>query len=154
MNKDEFVYVTLIAASRESVWEALTTAEFTEQYWHSTRVESSWKVDDRIAFWVDAADGPIVGCEGKILVANRPSELSYTWRFVNNDQIGDEQYSRVTFTLESTGKYTKLTIVHDQFPEESNTKPAVEHGWPYVAAGLKTLVETRRAVDFSAYSQS
>ena len=50
MNQAKFVYVTLIAASPERVWEALTTAEFTRQYWHSTRVQSDWRMSGDVDY--------------------------------------------------------------------------------------------------------
>ena len=42
MSKEQ-VFVTIINASREAVWEALTSAEFTQQYWHGARARSTWE---------------------------------------------------------------------------------------------------------------
>ena len=53
------LFVTIINASREAVWEALTTDRFTEQYWHGTRVRSSWQPGARIDFLVDDDE---IGC--------------------------------------------------------------------------------------------
>lgn len=149
MTPPDFVYVTLIDAPPEKVWEALTTAEFTRQYWHSTRVQSDWQEGGQVLFMVDGDDGERVGCEGTLLKIDRPRELSYTWRFPGNPEVADEAPSRVTFTLEAEGTATKLVVVHDQFPEGSKMQEMVSGGWPYVLAGLKTLLETGRAVDFS-----
>jgi uncharacterized protein YndB with AHSA1/START domain len=150
MNKAEFVYVTLIATSPERVWEALTTAEFTRQYWHSTRVYSEWEEGGDIVFMVDDEEGERVGCEGKLLKVDHPRELSYTWRFPGNPELADEAPSRVSFRLEPVAEHTKLTVVHDQFPAESKMLVMVSGGWPYVLAGLKTLLETGAAIDFSS----
>lgn len=149
MTAPDFVYVTLIAAPPEKVWEAITTAEFTRQYWHATRVQSDWQEGGDIVFMVDGEDGERVGCEGTLLKVDQPHALSYTWRFPGNPEVADETPSRVTFTLENEGGHTRLTVVHDQFPEDSKMQPMVSGGWPYVLAGLKTLLETGRAVDFS-----
>jgi uncharacterized protein YndB with AHSA1/START domain len=149
MSSPDFVYVTLIAASPEKVWEALTTAEFTEQYWHSTRVHSDWQEGGEVNFIVDGEDGEVVGCTGTLLTVDQPNTLSYTWRFPRNPQVADEPDSRVTFQLEPAGEHTRLTVVHDQFPDGSKMQPLVSGGWPYVLAGLKTLLETGRRVDFS-----
>lgn len=150
MSDQIYVYETFIAAAPERVWEALTTAEFTRQYWHSTRVQSDWKEGDSIVFLVDGEDGDEVGCEGKILKADRPSLLSYTWSFPRNIEVKDETPSRVTFALEEVCGHTKLTVTHDQFPEGSKMYGLVSSGWPHVIAGLKTLLETGKAVDFTA----
>lgn len=149
MNQADFVYVTLIAASPARVWEALTTAEFTRQYWHSTRVQSDWQEGGDIVFMVDGDDGERVGCEGKLLKVDFPTELSYTWSFPGNSELADEEPSRVSFQLEPVGEHTKLTVVHDQFPAQSKMLGLVSGGWPYVLAGLKTLLETDAAIDFS-----
>ena len=149
MSDSDYVYVTLIAAPPERVWEALTTAEFTQQYWHATRVQSSFAVGENIEFRVDGESGDEVGCEGTILEANHPQRLSYTWHFPRNPEVRDESPSRVTFTLEPVGQHTRLTVVHDQFPENSRVRPMISAGWPAVLAGLKTLLETGAAVDFS-----
>ncbi|MCP4896153.1 MAG: ATPase [bacterium] len=147
MSEKEYVYVALIAAPPEKVWRALTTAEFTRQYWHSTRVQSSWKVGSRVEFLVENDE---VGCEGEVLVCDPPRELSYTWSFPRNPETKDEAPSRVSFLLEELTQGTKLTVTHDHFPEDSKMYPMISHGWPSVIAGLKTLLETGHGVDFSA----
>jgi uncharacterized protein YndB with AHSA1/START domain len=151
MSKAEFVYMTVIAAPPQEVWRGLTTAEFTEQYWHSTRVRSEFTPGAKIEFL--NADGS-VGVAGEILIADRPTELSYTWCFLRNPEAADDAASRVTFKLESIRAGTRLTVVHDQLAEDSATARMVSFGWPHVIAGLKTLLETGRAVDFTAPDES
>ena len=147
MSEKEFVYVTVIATTPERVWEAITTPEFTCQYWHSTRVQSSWEVGTPVEFLVDGGE---IGCAGEVLACDPPRELAYTWSFPRNPETRDEAPSRVTFLLESLPQGTKLTVRHDRFPTDSKMYPLVSGGWPFVIAGLKTLLETGEAVDFSA----
>lgn len=149
---EEQVFVQVIDASREAVWEALTSPEFTRQYWHCTRVRSSFEPGSTIDFIVESGE---TGCQGEILTAAEPEELSYTWQFPRNPLVKDELPSRVTFRLETigdgeSGQATRLTVVHDRFPEGSRMPEMVGSGWPLVLAGLKTLLETGKAVDFSA----
>ncbi|MEE8370510.1 MAG: SRPBCC family protein [Sphingomonadales bacterium] len=148
MSDLKYLYVTVIAASPEKVWRDLTTPEFTQQYWHKTRVQSDWKEGSGITF--ETPDGGI-GCEGSILKADHPRELSYTWRFPRIPEAAAEEPSRVTFLLEALGEHTRLTILHDRFPEGSVVYDLVEPGWPLVIAGLKTLLETGTAVDFTVH---
>lgn len=150
MTNPEYHYVTVIAASRERVWEGLTTAEFTQQYWHQARVQSDWQKGSPIRFMVDTDEGEASGCEGEVLKCEPPAELSYTWSFPRNPELRDEAPSRVTFLLEDMEGNTKLTVIHDRFPEDSKMLEMVSGGWPLVIAGLKTLLETGEAVDFSA----
>ena len=46
MTKPQFVYVTYIMTTPEKVWNALTDAELTRQYWIHSNV-SDWKVGSR-----------------------------------------------------------------------------------------------------------
>jgi len=147
MNNSEFVYMTVIAAPPERVWEGLTTAEFTEQYWHATRVRSDFTAGAAIEF-LNPDDS--VGVAGEIVTAERPKELSYTWRFLRNPDAADDPASLVTFRLEAIRAGTRLTVIHDRLAEGSATATMVAFGWPHVIAGLKTLLETGKPVDFTA----
>ena len=147
MSKPEYVYVTAIAAPPESVWKGLTTAEFTRQYWHEVGIESDFRVGSPVRFLTD--DGE-VACEGEVLAAERPKKLSYTWSFPRTEAQKSEPPSRVTFLIEELGQGSKLTVIHDQFEEGSEIYKMVSNGWPLVIAGLKTLLEVGKPVDFTA----
>jgi uncharacterized protein YndB with AHSA1/START domain len=147
MKTPDYRYVTVIAATPEKVWKGLTTAEFTRQYWHSTRVRSDWQQGSKVEFLVE---NDAIGCEGVILEVEPPARLSYTWRFPQNPETANETPSRVTFILEPVTGGTQLTVIHDQFPDDSVMYQHVSAGWPLVIAGLKTLLETGAAVDFTA----
>ena len=146
------VFVQIIAADPEAVWDALTGPAFTEQYWHGTRVRSDFIVGSPVEFLVE---GDAVGCCGEVLVSDRPAMLAYTWQFPRNPLVRDEAPSRVTFHLEALRSpegetATRLTVVHDGFPAGSRMPEMVRPGWPAVLAGLKTLLETGRTPDFSS----
>ncbi len=145
-------FVTVIDAAGERVWEALTSPEFTCRYWHATRVRSSWQTGDPVEFLVE--DGE-VGCCGEVLESRPPEFLCYTWSFPGNPLVRHEPPSRVSFTLQtiSDGRgasATRLTVIHDRFPEDSRMPEMVGPGWPLVLAGLKTLLETGRTPDYSS----
>ncbi len=146
MSKPEYVYVVAIAKSPEEVWKALTSPEFTKQYWHRTEIQSDFSVGSPIRFMNESGS---VGCEGEILTSNHPVELAYTWHFPNNPETKDEPPSRVTFKLEAIATGTRLTMIHDQFEPDSRMLTLISGGWPLVICGLKTLLETDHAVDFS-----
>lgn len=146
------VFVQIIAADRAAVWKALTSPEFTSQYWHGTRVRSDFSVGSVVEFLVE---GDEVGCRGEVLASDPPETLAYTWQFPRNPLVRDEAPSRVTFRLEalrspSGEAATRLTVVHDGFPARSRMSEMVRPGWPAVLAGLKTLLETGRTPDFSS----
>lgn len=142
-----FHYVTIIDAPPEKVWQALTTAEFTTQYWHGTEIESDWVVGNQVKFMVDGE----VGCKGQLFVCKPYSKLSYGWHFPRNPACAAELPSKVSFHLEDLGGVTKLRVKHDQFAsEDSPTYQMVRDGWPFVLAGLKTLCEQGVTRDFSS----
>lgn len=147
MNTPDYQYVCVIAAPPERVWAGLTNPEFTCQYWHQTRVESSFKVGEEIRFLLDSGQA---GAEGTILEADPPKKLSYTWNFPQNPETRDEAPSRVTFVLKKIKQGTCLTVFHDRFPPGSKMYEMVKEGWPLVIGGLKTLLESGAAVDFTA----
>lgn len=148
MTNPEFHYVCLIDAPAEKVWQALTTAEFTRQYWHGTEVRSRWKLGSRVEFLVDGGE---VGCEGKVFECDPPHRLAYSWHFPRNPAAAAEAPSKVSFVLEDIEGATKLTVVHNGFPgPDSVTYAMVSTGWPFVIAGLKTLCEVGETRDFSA----
>jgi uncharacterized protein YndB with AHSA1/START domain len=143
----EYVYVALIAAPPERVWQGLTAPEFTVQYWHSARVRSSFAPGEPIAFLLPSDE---VGVQGEILECDFPHRLSYTWHFPASSALAGDPVSRVTFVLEKAPAGTKLTVIHDRLVPGTRTHELIWEGWPAVISGLKTLVETGRAVDFVA----
>jgi uncharacterized protein YndB with AHSA1/START domain len=140
MNKKQFAYETYIKASREKVWQALTTAEFTAQYFHGTHVESSWVQGTPVKFLY--APGGEVAVEGLVLESNPPVKLSISWHVLYDEAASAEEPSRVTFTLEDVNGQTRLRIVHDAFPDNSVLFEGISHGWPWIISGLKSLLET------------
>jgi len=48
MSSPSFVYTTHIASTPEAVWKALTSSEFTQQYWSGNAIESDWRIGSPI----------------------------------------------------------------------------------------------------------
>jgi uncharacterized protein YndB with AHSA1/START domain len=147
MDKPSFVYVTYIASTPEKLWEALTSASFTERYMFGRRVESDWRVGSPVHYY--GTEGELTD-SGEVLEADRPRRLSYTWRVELHETLSREGHSRVTFDLEPAGSEVKLTVVHDGFPEGSQVLPALSGGWPKALSSLKTLLETGRALSVTS----
>lgn len=151
MSNTEFKYMTVIAASPEDVWQGLTSAEFTRQYWHGTDIRSDFQKGSPLEF--TTPDGEVGVC-GEILAADFPTRLSYTWKFMRDPAVKDDPASRVTFELEALDVGTRLTVIHDELAAGSMTAEMVSFGWPHVIAGLKTMLETGEAIDFTAAEAS
>ncbi|NOJ44344.1 SRPBCC family protein [Bradyrhizobium australiense] len=138
MSKPEFVYVTYIETTPETLWEALTSSELSKRYWFGTEVNSDWKVGSPFAL---VTDGKTTDT-GKILEADRPRRLSYTFKHELYEIMREEPATKVTFTIEPYGNLVKLTVTHEGFVEGSKLVGAISSGWPAILSGLKTVLET------------
>lgn len=142
MSKPTFVYVTYIAAAPEKVWEALTKPDISEQYWFGYRVQADGKAGDRMTATSPAGkqahDDPIVE-------SDPPRRLVYGWKPLYKDMQG-ERPSRVTFELEPFKDQTRLTVVHDEFDDDSKIFGMISKGWPAVLSSLKSFLETGRGL--------
>ena len=146
----KFVYVTLITTTPEKLWAALTSPEFTKQYWGGTSVESDWKVGSKVIFrWNDK-----IVHHDTVLKSEPPRLLSYSFHPLHIEEVLSEQPSRVTFEIEEftdkstrQGSVVKLTVTHDDFPADSQVFPMVCNGWPGILSSLKTMLETGQAIE-------
>lgn len=139
MTEPTFVYVTYIKTTPEALWKALTTPEFTRQYWWDRAVESDWTVGAPIRYRYD--DGAKLDIDGEILAIDPPWLLSYTFTDPHG-RAREEQPSRVTFQIETYENSVRLTVTHDQFAPDGRQYKGVSNGWPGILSGLKTLLET------------
>jgi len=149
MSAPEFVYVIYIAATPERVWQALTQAQFTRQYWFGRCAESDWRVGSVVKYWIDEAKSDL-DFSGEVLRSEPPRLLSYTFgvewgRWLRDSRehkdMLHERPSRVTFELEPMGGATKLTLVHDQFEPGGKSLQGVSRGWPAILSALKSVLE-------------
>lgn len=143
--KPKFIYVSYIKTTPEKLWQALTSAEFSQQYWFGYKIESNWQVGS--TFNLIAADGSL-GNKGKILKYDEPKILSYTFQPQQNEAVNNELPSTVIFELEKDGELVKLTVTHFDFPEDSNVFPMIQNGWPAILSSLKSLLESGKALVF------
>jgi uncharacterized protein YndB with AHSA1/START domain len=139
VSKPEFVYVTYIATTPEKLWAALTRGEFTKAYWYDRRIESSWAPGSPVAFY--DGDTSVRTDSGKVLEYDPPRKLAYTFKPEFNEEVSKMPYSRVTFTLEPHEGTVKLTLVHDELPDQE-TANAFREGWAPILSSLKTFLET------------
>ena len=142
MSKPEFVYITYIETTPEKLFQALTDSAFTKRYWFGTELRTDWKIGSPVEV---VMDGQITDT-GKILEFDPPKRISYSFHHEANEILRREKPSRATFVLEPYGTLTKLTLIHDEFAEGSLMLGAIAKGWPAILAGLKSLLETGKAL--------
>ena len=147
--KPKFVYVTYIASTPESVFDALTDAKMSEQYWDGNKAQSDWKVGSPFKLKRKREGGDIVG---KVLEVDRPHRLAYTFH-PQHDGLQNETPSRVTFDIERQKDQVKLTTTHDEFDPGSKVFESISRGWPLVLSSLKSFLETGRVLRAHWYDE-
>jgi uncharacterized protein YndB with AHSA1/START domain/DNA-binding transcriptional ArsR family regulator len=134
--KPSYVYVTYIESTPERVWEALTDADLTAQYWGHSNL-SDWQAGSE---WrhVRSDGSGIADIVGTVLEARRPERLEITFPG-ENDPEG--RPSRVVFDIEGHRDIVRLTMRQYDIATDADLE-AVSGGWPAVLANLKSLLET------------
>lgn len=133
---DRFVYVTYIRTTPEKLWQALTDAAFTREYWWGMFLESDWKKGSRWA--MKFADGR-PNTTGEVLESDPPRRLALDWHNEYNVDLIGTGPARATFDIEQMGEIAKLTVTHEA---GGKLLEAVSGGWPKVLASLKSYIET------------
>ena len=143
---NDFVYTTFIRTTPDKLWAAITTPEFTRQYWGHDNV-SDWKKGSK---WQHVTAEGAIRIEGKVLESDPPKRLVLSWF----DPKAPSDDSRVTFELQSMGDMVRLNVVHSDFQPGSTMPSKVAAGWPRVLSSLKTFLETNRPLDTWAQHNS
>ncbi len=144
MKIDDFkpttVYTIYIASTPEKVWEALTTAELSRQYFFGNAVEVDLKVGG--AFIVRAPDGSLhIG--GEVFECDPPRRLTVTFNVNWPALIEKLGPTLVTYEIEPAGSAVRLTMTesHDR-PIDDDILSGGRTGWPAILSSLKSLLET------------
>jgi uncharacterized protein YndB with AHSA1/START domain/DNA-binding transcriptional ArsR family regulator len=133
------VYVTYVATSPETLWNALTDPDRTAEYWDHRNV-SDWRPGSS---WehrrLDSAR--TVDISGVVVESAPPRRLVHTWAFPK----GPRRQSRVAFDIEPVGEVVRLTVTH-QGLEDGAEREGTAAGWSRVLSNLKSLLETGRCL--------
>jgi uncharacterized protein YndB with AHSA1/START domain len=132
------VYQVFIRATPEAIWEAITTPEFTERYFHGSRISITETGRRSLG-----PDGEVRG-DSPVFEFDPPRRLVHGWQSLYDPELAEEEPSRVTWEIEQQeGGYCKLTVVHDQLEGAPKTARNVHgEGWMFVISNLKTVLET------------
>jgi uncharacterized protein YndB with AHSA1/START domain len=137
--ESSFVYVTYIRTTPERLWSALTTPEFTRQYWFGCHIETDWK---RGSQWQLAFDDGRVADRGTIVEIDPPKRLVLEWRNEWSAELNAEGNARCAMDIEPADGAVKLTVTHSMAKPRSKLIEAVSGGWPKILSNLKSLLET------------
>src|SRR3954454_14943508 len=134
------VYVIYIASTPENVWQALTSAEFSTQYFSGLAVELEQRRGD--AFAVRLPDGS-VHISGEVIECEAPRRLTVTWNVNWPALIEKLGPTLVTYEIERVGDAIKLTMLqsHDRHISDDILSGG-RQGWPAILSSLKSVLET------------
>ena len=141
--KPAIVYTIYIASTPGKVWQALTTAEFSRQYFSGFAIEADLKVGG--AFVARAPDGA-EHISGEVIECDPPKRLTVTWNVNWPALVEKLGPTLVTYEIEPAGDVVKLTMLqsHDRDISDDILSGG-RQGWPAILSGLKSLLETGHA---------
>ena len=133
------VFEIYIRTTPERLWEAITDEETRTRFQFGNRIRSEWTPGSRWEMTNPKAAGPLM--EGENLEVDPPRKLVQSAMALWGEDVKREGTTRVTWEIEPVGDSCRLTVTHDQLPENAN--PQLYGGWPMILSGLKTWLETQ-----------
>ncbi|TDF92310.1 SRPBCC family protein [Paenibacillus piri] len=143
-------YDFYINASPQTVWDAIVSPEGTRKTFFGSVIRSTFEAGAPYAYVGPGNDGEeTVHVYGNILAYEPYKVFSCTEHpgpsyYANHEQLE----TRMTFTLETVGKSTKLTLLQDQWPADHPSYERVKQDWWLILSNIKTYAETGETMDF------
>ena len=142
--KPAIVYTIYIASTPEKVWEALTQAEFSRQYFSGQAVEVDLRVGG--AFIMRTPDGAL-HISGEVIECEPLRKLTVTFNVNWPALLEKLGPTLVTYEIEQAGDVVKLTMLQSHDREISDDiLSGGRTGWPAILSSLKSLLETGNAL--------
>ena len=139
MDRPIHIYKTYIRADIEDVWEAITDPDKTALYFYGTRVESDWTPGSRMTYAYP--DGTLAS-DGEIISIDPPKRIEFTFHALWDPELEAEGPCREVWSLTDLNEMVELAIELYDVALDSRTLEDFSNGFPYIAAGLKSLLET------------
>jgi uncharacterized protein YndB with AHSA1/START domain len=136
------VYQIFIKATPQAIWDAITTPEFTAQYFYGARVETTAEVGT--PFRYRSPDGETLWGDETVFESDPPRRLVVGWRSLYDEAAAVEPASRITWEIEpQDGGFCLVTATHDHLEQSPITAHNIAGaGWMMVLSGLKSVLET------------
>ena len=125
------VFEIFIKTTPDRLWEAITDPKLRAKYSFGVEIHSDWTPGSEYKAGVP---GVVDIAAGENLEVERPRRLVQTFNALWSDEVKAQGPSRVTWEIEQVEDSCRLTVVHDQLPEDAN--PELYGGWPMILSGL------------------
>lgn len=140
--KPSLVYTIYIASTPEKVWQALTSAEFSRQYFFGNSVDIDLKVGG--AFIVRTPDGAL-HISGEVIECEPEKKLTVTFNVNWPALIERLGQTLVTYEIEPAGDAVRLTLTEAHERElGDDILSGGRQGWPAILSSLKSVLETSK----------
>jgi uncharacterized protein YndB with AHSA1/START domain len=136
------VFEIYIKTTPERLWEAITDPKMRAKYSFGVETHSDWSEGSS---YEASVPGVVDIAKGENLEVDPPRRLVQSFTALWSDDVESLGSTRVTWEIEPVGDSCRLTVVHDQLPEDANAE--LYGGWPMILSGLKTLIETGDLLD-------
>jgi uncharacterized protein YndB with AHSA1/START domain len=137
--KPKTVYAVYIAATPERVWQALTSPEFTAQYFFGRTIEVEPKAGG--SFLMRMPDGR-VDVQGEVVEWSPPRRLAVTWTIDWNADMRELPPCLVSYDIEPAGDAVKLTLTEAySWDAPEALLSGGRAGWPAILSSLKSVLE-------------
>ena len=142
--KPAIVYTIYIVSTPEKVWQALTSAEFSQKYFFRNAVEFDLRVGG--VFFVHTPDGSAPRISGEVIECDPLRKLTFTFNVNWPGLVEKLGPTLVTYEIEPVGDVVKLTFAqsHDRLLSDDILSGG-RLGWPAILSSLKSLLETGNA---------
>ncbi|MDF2958366.1 MAG: polyketide cyclase [Paenibacillus sp.] len=147
---EQLKYEFYIGAEPEKVWDTFVSPDGTRKTFFGSVIKSTFKAGDSYEYVGPGNDGDeTVHVYGTILAYEPHKVLSLIEHpgpsyYSNHEELE----SRITFTLETVGACTKLTLVNDNWSAGNPSYKNAEGHWWMILSNIKTLAETGKTLDF------
>jgi uncharacterized protein YndB with AHSA1/START domain len=145
--KPKTVYVIYIDSTPEKVWQALTDAQLSQQYFHGCLVEIEPKIGGN--FLLRFPDGR-VNVRGEVVEWSPSRRLAVTWAVDWVPETRDLPECLVTYEIEQAGAAVRLTMTEAHRWEVPDALlEGGRNGWPAILSSLKSMLETGRPLSIA-----
>ncbi len=152
------IHEVYIRATPQAIWDAITTPEWTAKYGYRGLAEYDLRpggtycgraTPEMVSFGI-----PDVAIDGEVVECDPPRKLVQTYRFLFNDAMKAEGFTRLTWEIEPTQSgFSRLTVTHElegapimASMVASKFSEMGTGGWSWILSDLKTLLETGAAM--------
>jgi uncharacterized protein YndB with AHSA1/START domain len=132
-----------ISASRQQVWDALTSPAAIARFMFGAQVDTDWAEGSRIT-WTGEYDGKPFQDKGEIVEVTEPSRLRMThYSPLSGADDVPENYHALDYQLTDEGDRTRVTLDQDGNDSEEQAEQFASN-WKAMLDQLKDYVEEGR----------